>query len=578
MNEYFFRSNTNNPHIKDYNECYNRIKEKQALIMLKSTTVNEKILLLTNQIKNAEITVRACISALMEEQRRSSQMKAKYEKVMEILRRIEDQRLIYEGKEGNTYHHHVNGLNPVVENEKLVDQLSKNVNSNNYVKLAEKPSTVKPNYLDRQPPNKNVINKDIMMLNNIIPTIYVEEKTNSLNLELLEYKLANLDIINKISIFDPPPPLTNKDYINNGRKGSTVDYNLINDNKIDNVKKSASTNKLYKRNKSDNTKENNEQEEDKSIPTNEKNSDEKIAEEATEDVNIEKENNEDKEENSKEEENSDNKVGEENGDNKVGEENGDNKVGEENGDNKEGEEDGVSNKEEENNNNIEEEKGDNNKGEENNNNIEEEKGDNIEEEKGDNVEEEKGDNIEEEKGDNIEEKKGDNIEEEKSNNVEEEKSNNVEEENNNNIEEENNTEEQDKELILQGGEVAEQIYENNNENSIEMENVEKNKFEEEKENECKALLNEIINGNDDNKNNEDQTSKLLKNNSIKTFDLKFSSDCESLFASRILQPTSSKEVLTTRIITPKTNFKRKKSVDQIYKDIKYIYIYINFFF
>jgi len=211
MNEYFFTKNDYNPHIEDYNESYNRIKEQQALKMLKSTTINEKIILLTKQIKNAEITVRSCISALTEEQRKSSQMKAKYEKAMTLLRNRDFQDIKYNHNITNP--HFVNGVSSLGENKELVENVSKNI-SDPYVKLEEKFSSMKPNRLDKDASPKKHTDYITDLKGNNIPVIYVEEKTNSLNLELLEYKLETLSLLSKLCLSDPPPePLTNEDYI-----------------------------------------------------------------------------------------------------------------------------------------------------------------------------------------------------------------------------------------------------------------------------------------------------------------------------------------------------------------------------
>lgn len=87
--------------------------------------------------------------------------------------------------------------------------------------------------------------------------------------------------------------------------------------------------------------------------------------------------------------------------------------------------------------------------------------------------------------------------------------------------------------------------------------------------ECKYLLNEILNSREENMSNTDKPTKQSKNhiNKTRTFDLKFSSDYKSLFSSRTLK-ASSKERLSSRIITPKTSLKPKKNVDQIYKDME----------
>ena len=271
-NEYFFTKNDYNPHIEDYNESYNRIKELQTLNLLKSTTINEKIILLTKQIKNAEITVRGCINALIEEQRRSSQMKAKYEHAMEILQNLENQKERNNSKNpGNP--HHVNGVLPLSDNKELVDTLSKNIDDNTFIKLEEKYSSIKPNYLDKNPPhdkhqsNENAESKENGNKN--IPVIYVEEKTNSLNLELLEYKLETLSLLSKICLSDPPPPpLTNEDYINGEDDNANFNSNSVNDKDVndkDANDKDNTINKNEEGNVSNDKKENEIDETQKSI-------------------------------------------------------------------------------------------------------------------------------------------------------------------------------------------------------------------------------------------------------------------------------------------------------------------------
>ncbi|OUM61067.1 hypothetical protein PIROE2DRAFT_62741 [Piromyces sp. E2] len=265
MNEYFFTKNNYDPHIEDYNESYDRIKEKQALNMLKSTTINEKIVLLTKQIKNAEITVRSCINALIEEQRRSSQLKAKYEKVKEILNGIENHK--YQGSHIHSNNsHNVNGVYPLTDNKELVDTVCKSINDNTYVKLEEKYSTMKPNYLDKNPPNNkhnsNTMEDSGKNGHKNIPVIYVEEKTNSLNLELLEYKLETLSLLSKICLTDPPPsPLTNQDFINNENTNVSNSNDDEKESKINNEssnnRKSISNNIKEDDNKEDTTEDKN---------------------------------------------------------------------------------------------------------------------------------------------------------------------------------------------------------------------------------------------------------------------------------------------------------------------------------
>ncbi|ORX85614.1 hypothetical protein BCR32DRAFT_265566 [Anaeromyces robustus] len=142
MNEYFFNKSDYNPHIEDYNESYNRIKERQALMI--------------------------------------------------------------------------------------------------YIKYVEKKSNLTPNYLNNNPPPNKLKHKSSLKSfdnsSKVIPTIYVEEKTNSLNLELLEYKLENLKSIVKEENDEGENTNQEKDEIENVEDINNNDYNAENNEDTDNNK------------------------------------------------------------------------------------------------------------------------------------------------------------------------------------------------------------------------------------------------------------------------------------------------------------------------------------------------------
>ncbi|ORY30079.1 hypothetical protein LY90DRAFT_512754 [Neocallimastix californiae] len=510
MNEYFFTKTHYNPHIEDYNESYNRIKERQALIMLKSTTVNEKILLLNKQVRNAEITIRECISALVEEQRKSAQMKAKYDHALEVIRNLESQQEKY--MKDYKYSYYINGVVPIAENKELIDSITKGINNDPYAKLVNKSATMTPNYLNNSNPSLNKMKRSISnttttklkeMPNKIIPTIYVEEKTNSLNLELLEYKLENLKIINKLSLSDPPPPLTNVNYINyiNNKNKNIEEWSTGTPDDVSNNKDNM-VNEEVKKDKSN-----------ESIVIKNRGVEDLIQDNETptqNEDNIES-NNENSEASTDE-----NKVIEEDGNNNNEEVN---EIIDENNENSESSNEGnESPKSDENNENNDGSQEDN----ESNENIE------------NNSSSHESNEMKETNEDNKTESKEEDI-----------------------ITNERNNENNNKSSKISPKEEENKSKNSSNETSTD-EAFDTNQKISEKLN----YLNEILNIKDDKSIN---NLKILSNSKYKKIDIKFSSDCENMFLP--IQPSSlSREKLQPRIITPNPPTKYKMTYDKVYRD------------